>query len=277
MTFSIITPSFRHSEWLKLCVASVADQGVALEHLVQDSCSDDGTQDWLPQDRRVRAFIEKDKGMYDAVNRGLRRASGEILAYINCDEQYLPGALAAVRDYFERYPGIQVVFADAVVVDAHGSYLCNRSALLPRKAHCWVADNLAILTCATFFRRSLIERRKLFFNAAFRDLGDVDWVMRLIDQRVPMGLLKQLTSVFTETGANMNLMANAQREKAAHVASAPAWMRYCSRWIVAQHRLRRFFAGHYWPKPFSYSLYTRTSPEVRIAVQVPKPTFRWVR
>ncbi len=68
MKFSIVTPSFRSSNWLKLCIASVADQqGVELEHIVQDSCSDDGTQDWLPHDRRVKAFIEKDGGMYDAV------------------------------------------------------------------------------------------------------------------------------------------------------------------------------------------------------------------
>src|SRR5215831_17901881 len=85
LTFSIITPSYKNSAWLKLCIASVADQkGVELEHIVQDSCSDDGTQDWLPNDRRVKAFIEKDLGMYDAVNRGLRRARGEILAYLNC-------------------------------------------------------------------------------------------------------------------------------------------------------------------------------------------------
>jgi hypothetical protein len=45
----------------------VADQqGVQLEHIVQDSCSDDGTQDWLPQDSRVKAFVEKDQGMYES-------------------------------------------------------------------------------------------------------------------------------------------------------------------------------------------------------------------
>ena len=99
MKFSIITPSFRNSSWLRLCVASIADQqGVELEHIVQDSCSDDGTQDWLPRDQRVQAFIEKDSGMYDAVNRGWRRARGDILAYLNCDEQYLPGALKTVHD-----------------------------------------------------------------------------------------------------------------------------------------------------------------------------------
>jgi len=77
--FPIITPSFRNSRWLKLCIASVADQqGVEFEHIVQDSCSDDGTQDWLPRDSRVKAFIEKDGGMYDAVNRGKRSADFRI-------------------------------------------------------------------------------------------------------------------------------------------------------------------------------------------------------
>ena len=71
LTFSIVTPSFRNSAWLKLCIASVADQrGVAVEHIVQDAGSDDGTQDWLRTDSRVQAFIEPDQGMYDAVNRG---------------------------------------------------------------------------------------------------------------------------------------------------------------------------------------------------------------
>ncbi len=51
MKFSIVTPSFRNSDWLKLCVASVADQaGVEVEHIVQDAESDDGTQAWLAQD-----------------------------------------------------------------------------------------------------------------------------------------------------------------------------------------------------------------------------------
>src|SRR5580658_5685732 len=104
MRFSVVTPSFRQSLWLKLCVASVADQGVEVEHIVQDACSDDGTLDWLLTDPRVQAFSEKDAGMYDAVNRGLRRASGEILSYLNCDEQYLPGALRAVETHFESHP-----------------------------------------------------------------------------------------------------------------------------------------------------------------------------
>src|SRR5438045_1743636 len=115
--FSIVTPSFRNSEWLRLCVPSVADQATALEHIVQDAGSDDGTLDWLPGDTRVRAYIEKDAGMYDAVNRGLKHAQGDILAYLNCDEQYLPGALDKVRTFFDAHPEVQIVFGDVVVVD----------------------------------------------------------------------------------------------------------------------------------------------------------------
>src|SRR6187399_1388121 len=109
MKISIVTPSFRNSNWLKLCIASVADQqGVEVEHIVQDAGSDDGTLDWLPGDSRVKAFVETDSGMYDAINRGFRRATGDILAYLNCDEQYLPGALATVRDFFEKNPDVEV-------------------------------------------------------------------------------------------------------------------------------------------------------------------------
>ena len=104
MKLSIITPSFRNSQWLKLCVASIADQqGVDAEHIVQDAGSDDGTLDWLTHDPRVQAYVEKDKGMYDAINRGLRRACGEILAYLNCDEQYLPGTLKKVSDAAKKH------------------------------------------------------------------------------------------------------------------------------------------------------------------------------
>jgi glycosyltransferase involved in cell wall biosynthesis len=113
---SIVTPSYRPSVWLKLCIASVADQQAGVEHIVQDAGSDDGTLDWLPRDTRVKAFVEKDQGMYDGINRGLRRAGGDILAYLNCDEQYLPGALSTVLRFFEEHPAVDVLFGDVVML-----------------------------------------------------------------------------------------------------------------------------------------------------------------
>jgi glycosyltransferase involved in cell wall biosynthesis len=277
MRFSIITPSYRSSAWLKLCIASVADQDVEREHIVQDSCSDDGTQEWLSRDGRVKAFIEKDRGMYDAVNRGLHRASGDILAYLNCDEQYLPGSLLGVRDYFEAYPDVEVIFGDALVVNPAGEYLCHRQASIPTRYHSWVSGNLAILTCSTFFRRSVIDRRRILFDPAYKALGDAVWVMRLLEQGVPMGLLGRLTSTFTETGNNLCLHPSAQREQAELAAKAPFWACWGKPAVILHYRLRRLLARHYWPKPLTYSIYTQLSPLNRTLFSVPKPTFRWKR
>src|ERR1051325_8436348 len=128
--FSIITPSFRSSEWLRLCISSVADQGMHVEHIVQDAGSDDGTLDWLPNDSRVTSYVEKDSGMYDAVNRGLKRATGEVLGYLNCDEQYLAGTLPYVWQFFQENPQVEIAFGNIILVDKEGKFLSSRKVQL---------------------------------------------------------------------------------------------------------------------------------------------------
>jgi glycosyltransferase involved in cell wall biosynthesis len=274
MKFSIVTPSFRNSKWLKLCIASVADQeGVQLEHIVQDSCSDDGTQDWLPQDKRVQAFIEKDKGMYDAVNRGYRRATGDILAYLNCDEQYLPGALKSVQEFFEANPQVEVLLAGSIVTDGEGKYICHRHSMTPNPLH--MPFKFPMLTSSIFIRRKVIQERGIFFNTKWRDLGDYHWVMALMKAGVPMAVSNVFTSVFADTGENMNLKPNAIREKAETDAMTPNWVRWLKPVWIVHHRLRRVLAGHFSMSAAKYSLYTLQSPDRRVTIDVPKPTAVW--
>jgi glycosyltransferase involved in cell wall biosynthesis len=274
MKFSIITPSFRSSDWLKLCIASVADQpGVEREHLVQDSCSDDGTQNWLPQDSRVQAFIEKDSGMYDAVNRGYRRATGDILAYLNCDEQYLPGGLKLVHDFFETHPQVEVLLAGTIVTDGEGKYVCHRHALKPHPQGAWF--RFMALTSSIFIRRRVIHERGLFFDPKWRDLGDFHWVMNLVRQGVPIAVSHEFTSVFADTGENMNLKPNAIREKAETDAMIPGWVKATRPLWILNHRLRRLAAGHFSLQPTRYSIYTKASPDRRVTIDVPKPTAVW--
>ena len=274
MKFSIITPSFRSSEWLKLCVASVADQqGVELEHIVQDSCSDDGTQAWLPADPRVKAFVEKDSGMYDAVNRGYRRATGDILAYLNADEQYLPGALVAVRTFFETHPETEVVLAGSIVTDGDGHYLCHRHSMVPHPHHVWF--RFPVLTSSIFIRRKVIDERGIFFDPKWRDLGDFHWMLALMRQQVPMAVSDTFTSVFADTGENMNLKPNAIREKVETAKMVPGWLRLFRPLWVVNHRLRRLRAGHFRIPATNYAIYTKQSPDRRVTIDVPKPTAIW--
>jgi len=274
MQFSIITPSFRNSQWLKLCIASVADQqGVEFEHIVQDSCSDDGTQDWLPSDKRVKAFIEKDSGMYDAVNRGFRRAQGDILAYLNCDEQYLPGALKSVHEFFERNPRVEVALAGTIVIDGNGKYICHRHSMTPHPQHIWF--RFSVLTSSVFIRRRVIHERGIYFDTRWRDLGDFHWALALMKNRVPMGVCDEFTSAFVDTGENMNLRPNAVREKKETAAMRPRWVRALKPVWIVHHRLRRLIAGHFSLKPTAYSIYTQQSLYQRAIFDVPKPTAVW--
>ena len=276
MRFSIITPSYRNSAWLKLCVASVADQGIELEHIVQDAGSDDGTLDWLPQDRRVKAFVEKDQGMYDAVNRGLRRAGGDVLAYLNCDEQYLPGALTVVGRFFDEHPEVDVVFGDVVMVDGQGDYLYHRNMQTPLLHHTWTC-HLSTLSCATFFRRRVVFDYGFLFDPRLRDVGDGEWMVRLLRRGTRMAALGQFTSVFTRTGANMSAGPNARRENRELFQSAPLWARKLRPLIILHHRLRRWLGGRYRQEPFSYSIYTQSSPDRRAGHEVNRPVSRAAR
>lgn len=274
MKFSIVTPSFRNSGWLKLCIASVADQqGVEFEHIVQDSCSDDDTRLWLPTDPRVKAFIEKDSGMYDAVNRGYRRASGDILAYLNCDEQYLPGALKSVHDFFESHPEIEVALAHSLIVDGQGNYICHRHMMVPDSRHIWF--RFRMLTSSVFIRRKVIHERGIFFDTRWRDLGDFHWARDLMRNHVPMAVCDSLAATFADTGENMNLRPNAIREKEETYAMMPRGIRLLKPFWIFQHRLRRIAAGHFRLAPMSYEIYTLKSPEKRVRFEVPKPTSVW--
>lgn len=270
---SIVTPSYRSSAWLKLCIASVADQKVIAEHIVQDAGSDDGTLDWLPSDSRVRAFVEKDSGMYDAINRGLQRAGGDILAYLNCDEQYLPGALSKVLGFFEQHPEVDVVFGDVVMVDDQGDYLYHRRMQVPLLYHTWTC-HLSTLSCATFFRRRVVAEYGMLFDPRLRDVGDGEWMVRLLRRGVRMAALGEFTSVFAFTGANMSVGPNARREARELFLTAPFMARAFKPVTILHHRLRRWMGGMYSQRPFSYDIFTRTSPEQRRHLEVTRPDFR---
>jgi glycosyltransferase involved in cell wall biosynthesis len=270
LRISVVTPSYRSSQWLRLCIASVADQPAQAEHIIQDAGSDDGTLDWLRTDNRVRAFVEKDRGMYDALNRGFRRATGNILAWLNCDEQYLPGALPAVVDFFASHPEIQVAFGDVLFADRQGEYLFHRKMQTPQLCHTWTC-HLSTLSCGIFFRRELFADQGYQFNADYRDAGDADWMLRMMRNRVPMATLTRFTSVYTMTGGNMSAADNARRENRQLRDSAPALVRALRPWWIAQHRLRRWLGGMYRQDPFDFELYTLNSPAARVTRHVARP------
>ncbi len=278
MRFSIITPSFNQLEWLKLCAASVVDQsGAEVEHIVQDARSIDGTEAWLRAHPEIRGFVEADAGMYDAVNRGFRRAEGDILAYLNCDEQYLPGTLTRVQQCFDSHPDLDVVVGDVIVVGADGGFICERRVLTPRLVHTRWGGNLSFFTAATFIRRGALLRHSLYFDASYRAVGDAVWALKLLAAGVQMKVLPETLSAFTETGANLGMEERGMKEFAAFRRSAPLGVRLLAPAALLHHRLRRWRAGHYRRRQYDYAIYTQASPAARRTFQVATSSHRWKR
>lgn len=275
MKISVVTPCFRPGDWLKLCIASVADQtGCDVEHIIQDACSDDGTLDWLPKDPRVTAYVEKDKGMYDALNRGWKRSTGDIVAHLNCDEQYLPGALQAVAEHFETHPDTDVLLADTVVTDEKGDYLCHRISLTPMP-HLIKVRHTA-LTCGIFFRRHLLTDHQLYFDTRWRDLGDLAWIVDACHRGLKFRELRRRVATFADTGENMNLRPNGIRETKIMADELPLWLKVAKPLVPWVNRVRLVAAGGLDRTPYDYALYTKESPDKRVVHHVEHPTSVWV-
>ena len=277
LKISVVTPSYRQPEWLRLCAASVADQTgdeLIIEHIVQDSLSGPEIAEVLKPFPNVKLASEKDQGMYDALNRGWEKATGDILCWLNCDEQYLPGALARVADYFRQHPDTEVLFADAFVVNTTGDYICSRQVLVPLLYHSWIC-HLSTLSCATFFRRDLVKERGFMLDTRWKSVGDADLIVRLLRSGVKMHVLRDYLSVFVDTGENLSLRPIGLREMAALASEAPAWAQALRRPWVLIHRLRRMFSGLYRVKPFSADIYTLNSPDRRVHLDITEPTFHW--
>ena len=270
MDFTIVTPSFRQLEQLGCCIASVADQeGVTLEHIVQDGGSEGFAEfaklmaeRWPDRPGYNRTMVsEKDGGMYDAINRGLAKAKGSICAYLNCDEQYLPGTLKSVAEAFRVNPEVDLFYGDALVLDETGQARCWRKVLVPLAAHTWTC-HFSAFTAAMFFRRRLLDQG-IRFDTSYRAAADAAWYLEARELGVRAGSLGFVASTFVETGENLGMTATAQEERERLTRSAPFWIRiFRPGWLLI-HRARRFLAGAHLPKSFRYETFIGKEPKRR--------------
>jgi glycosyltransferase involved in cell wall biosynthesis len=159
---SIITPSYNQGHFIEATIQSVLSQGYpALEYLVVDGGSSDGTLDILRKySGQLHWISEADSGQAEAINKGLRLATGEILAYLNSDDLYLPGALQRVARFFMDHPQAAWVSGRCITVDTE---LQETRRLITRYKNLWLRTHsypaLLVLNyisqMATFWRRSV--------------------------------------------------------------------------------------------------------------------------
>ena len=202
---TVVTPSFGYAHYLRDAIMSVSEQrGITVEHVIQDGGSTDGTVELLQElDDLVDWVSEPDEGQSDALNRGIARSRGRWIAWLNADEFYLPGGLAALVAEGDR-SGADVVYGDTLFSDGAG----RLARLLPqhrfspfvlRSYGCYIS------TVACIARRSAL-RGPQPIDPTMRRMMDWDLYLRLLAERasflhvpVPVGVFRAHDTRVTAT------------------------------------------------------------------------------
>jgi glycosyltransferase involved in cell wall biosynthesis len=271
MDFTIVTPSFGQLEYLECCISSVADQeGVSIEHIVQDAGTDGFAefaekmrQRWpdRPNYRRVM-LSEPDSGMYDAINKGLKKGTGRICAYLNCDEQYLAGALAKVMNEFKKQAGTEILCGGFLVVDEKGDLVTAQRPVKLFWQHV-ATSHLPNFTCATFFKREMMEKEKAYFDVQYRACADAAWTIERLKRGTKMGMTADFIGVFVEQETNLGVKKEGLAEADAIRCRLHPCVRNTAFLWKLMHRFRKLLEGKYFPKRVSYDIFRKGNLEKR--------------
>jgi GT2 family glycosyltransferase len=191
---SVVTPTLNQARYLEATLRSVRAQTYPrIEHLVLDGGSTDGTLDILRAEGRplgedggglgddpadgvaLRWQTESDVGMYDAINKGVVLATGDVLVYLNSDDAWLPWAVEAAMRVFESRSDVDVVFGDGIKVNEETGQ--QRLRLFAPFDRVSLANYESLMQPAVFWRRALVDHIG-GFDTTMRYVADLDYWLR---------------------------------------------------------------------------------------------------
>jgi glycosyltransferase involved in cell wall biosynthesis len=191
---SVITPVFNAGRFLTSTLESVFRLSTQHEHIVVDGGSTDGTIELLAgrDDPSLRWLSEPDRGQTDAVNKGFERAKGELVCWLNGDDEYISDAVDRAAKHLLEHPSVDAVFGGMHVIDEHGTVRRRyQPAGYSWRRYLFFGDYIP--TPSIIFRRSLLERVGSL-DEAYEDAADYDFYLRLFHtaqvNRMPEALIR---------------------------------------------------------------------------------------
>ncbi|MDP9242407.1 MAG: glycosyltransferase [Actinomycetota bacterium] len=201
----VVTPSLNGETYLKQTLESIwsqASETIRVDHVLVDGGSTDSTLE-IASGYPTRTVVSPDdQGMYDAINRGMSLVEGDIVGYINADDEIAPGAFRLIADAFRRHPNLgwlcgRVEYNDATD-DIIGGYTPVHLSLASYIGIGWSC----IPQQTVWARRSFFDRVGPF-DIAFKNCGDYDWYARALHLQHPL-MMKETLGLFRLHGAQLS-------------------------------------------------------------------------
>ena len=240
---AVLTPCLNFRRYLSDALDSVAAQHPAVEHIVQDGGSTDGTQDLLEHSPGIDWRSEPDDGQSDALNRAIQRTTGEWIGWLNADEFYFPGALQALHSVATE-TGADLVFGDMAEVDEQGRLLRLRPQH-PYDAFAMRAFGPHIASCAMIVRRSALPEQP--WDPRLRVTMDWDLYLSLSDRDASFAYVPLPVGAFRRHDAQVTARSDAWKRDAAVLKDTHGVDRAPLRALagLAVHRTRKLTSGAY--------------------------------
>lgn len=198
MRISVITVCYNSVKTIERTIKSVISQNYPhVEYIVIDGGSIDGTVEIIKQyERSISYWVsEKDYGIYDAMNKGLIHATGDIIAFLNSDDWYEEGVFDIVAYYF-REKKIQILCGD---IYFHRNGLKSRKHINKKEVENEIRVRMGYYHTAMFVRRDLFERYGMF-DTRYKIVADYDWLLRVYDGHETIAVIDEVFSNFCSGG-----------------------------------------------------------------------------
>ncbi len=188
---TIVTPSYNQAQFLEQTIQSVLGQEYPnLEYFIVDGASTDGSVEIIQHyaDRLSWWVSEKDHGQSEAINKGFARATGDIIGWLNSDDLYQPGAIAAAVEAFQAHPEVGLVYSDVLAIDG------DNHVLNLMRCGDWGLDELmsfhTLNQPGVFMKRSVLEQAGYYLDPSYHYLLDTQLWLRLA-QFAPMVYIRK--------------------------------------------------------------------------------------
>ena len=193
----VVTPTLNAERYLQQTLDSIWSQqgyGIEVDHVIVDGGSTDGTLEIAARYPSRAVVAADDRGMYDAVNRGMTMVVGEIVGYINGDDEVAPGALRIVAEALRRRPEAGWACGTVEYIGPHGEVL-GRMTPVPLSLRSYTGLGWSCIPQQTVWARRSFFDLVGPFDTAYRNCGDYDWYARALRLEHPL-ILKEVIGRF---------------------------------------------------------------------------------